>query len=61
MYLEPEPRNKCMTLIRPIYCSLVKVLVKKGTYPIEDIFNSWAAEDKEMFRCYRQDISDTLV
>jgi hypothetical protein len=46
-------------LFRPYFERLIEVLISKGQLPENDsIFTS---EDKETFRCYRVDITDTMV
>lgn len=54
-------RTKCIAAIRPVYSHLVKVLVKKSQLPTEESRKNWCADDLETFRCYRQDIADTLL
>ncbi|CAH1165774.1 unnamed protein product [Phyllotreta striolata] len=46
--------------IKPYYRDLVCVMLRKSMFPIgED--DAWTLEDKEVFRCYRQDIADTFM
>lgn len=45
--------------MKPLYVSLTQVLLKKVAYP--DNLESWTPDERELFRCYRQDISDTFV
>ena len=33
----------------------------KVRFPPDEEFDEWSCEEKEQFRCYRQDISDTIV
>ncbi len=48
-----------LELFRPYFERLIEVLISKGQLPENDsIFTS---EDKESFRCYRVDITDTMV
>lgn len=54
-------RSKCLALIVPLYMHLSKILVRKAQLPHEDELDKWTPDDLETFRCYRQDISDTLV
>lgn len=51
----------CLDHIRPVYAHLVKILVKKSQQPHEQNISSWNSDDLETFRCYRQDIADTLL
>jgi hypothetical protein len=48
-----------LELFRPYFERLIEVLISKGQLSEnESIFTS---EDKETFRCYRVDITDTMV
>ncbi|KAL1465186.1 hypothetical protein WDU94_004776 [Cyamophila willieti] len=55
----PEVRPKLTKDIVPIYKTLVEILLRKSAY--SEGYASWSGEDKEKFRCYRQDIADTLL
>ncbi|CAH0554758.1 unnamed protein product [Brassicogethes aeneus] len=49
-----------LLMIKPYYRNLVCVMLRKAMFPtVED--ESWTSDDKEVFRCYRQDIADTLI
>lgn len=54
-------KSKCLQLVIPLYSFLSKILVKKAKQPDESELDKWSSDDLETFRCYRQDISDTLV
>lgn len=54
-------KMKCLELIGPLYSHLTNILVKKAQQPDEASIEKWSTDDLESFRCYRQDISDTLV
>lgn len=49
--------------IKPYYRQLVKILLNKARFPLEEDESKgeWTLDDKEMFRCYRQDIADTYM
>lgn len=47
-------------MIKPYYRELVHIMLRKSMYPALDD-SSWSLDDKEVFRCYRQDIADTFV
>lgn len=47
-------------MIKPYYRELVHIMLRKSMYPAVDD-NTWSLDDKEVFRCYRQDIADTFV
>ncbi|CAH1099739.1 unnamed protein product [Psylliodes chrysocephalus] len=55
--------SECASLIlmiKPYYRDLVCIMLRKSMFPvIED--STWTLEDKEVFRCYRQDIADTFM
>lgn len=54
-------KDKGLQLIGPLYSHLTTILVRKAQQPDEASLDKWTADDLETFRCYRQDISDTLV
>ncbi|CAG9760659.1 unnamed protein product [Ceutorhynchus assimilis] len=49
-----------LLMVKPYYRELVCILLRKSMLPLVDD-TSWTIEDKEVFRCYRQDISDTFM
>lgn len=50
-----------MEMIVPLYSHLTRILVRKAQQPDESSIDKWSLDDLEAFRCYREDISDTLV
>ncbi|KAG5892535.1 hypothetical protein JTB14_011124 [Gonioctena quinquepunctata] len=46
-------------MIKPYYRNLVCVMLTKSMFPLSD--DNWSLDDKEVFRCYRQDIADTFM
>lgn len=54
---EREHHDVLLSLLFPIYQNLALVLIRKAEFHRCDI----SAADKESFRCYRQDIADTMV
>ncbi|XP_062849908.1 importin-13 isoform X2 [Trichomycterus rosablanca] len=60
MSLETEKQTFYLQLYRPVYFQLVDVLLHKARFS-NDYDSSWSADDKEQFRTYRVDISDTLM
>ena len=48
-----------LEIFRPYFERLIEVLICKGQLPEND--SMFTSEDKETFRCYRVDISDTMV
>ena len=50
-----------MNVYRPVYTTLVEVLMRKVQYPENSVFEKLSSEEREQLRCYRQDISDTIV
>jgi len=47
--------------VTPVFYNLLSVLLQKATYPADNSFDTWSAEEKEQHRIYRVDISDTLM
>ncbi|XP_004079034.2 importin-13 [Oryzias latipes] len=58
---EEEKQAVYLQVYRPVYFQLVDVLLQKSHYPSEEEYASWSSDDKEQFRIYRVDISDTLM
>ncbi|CAD7092399.1 unnamed protein product [Hermetia illucens] len=56
-----EEKNKCLKIIQPLYAHLTRILIRKAQQPDEASLDKWNADDLETFRCYRQDIADTLL
>uniref|UniRef100_A0A182NUZ9 Importin-13 n=1 Tax=Anopheles dirus TaxID=7168 RepID=A0A182NUZ9_9DIPT len=56
-----EHKKRCLEAIKPVYAHVVKVLVRKSQLPTESSLHKWNDDDLEAFRCYRQDIGDTLL
>ncbi|KAK9881689.1 hypothetical protein WA026_017206 [Henosepilachna vigintioctopunctata] len=50
---------KLLLQIKPFYRELVCILLIKSTCPLDP--TTWSEDDREVFRCYRQDIADTFV
>lgn len=60
-YESPLERQRCLEAIQPVYAHLVKILVRKSQLPDDNSIGKWNSDDLETFRCYRQDIADTLL
>ncbi|XP_069126278.1 importin-13-like [Argopecten irradians] len=58
---EKERQQLLLPIFQPIYFSLIEILLVKVQYPTDEEYESWTAEEKEQFRCYRQDIGDTMM
>ncbi|XP_058447120.1 importin-13 [Malaya genurostris] len=56
-----ENKTKCWDAIKPVYAHIVKVLIRKSQLPNEKVMHKWNSDDLETFRCYRQDIGDTML
>lgn len=52
---------RCLTVIKPLYKELTEALLRKSMLPSSDSDGRWTLDDREVFRCYRQDIADTMV
>lgn len=53
-----------LLIVKPYYRQLVCVLLRKSMHPYtweESPNSTWSLDDKEMFRCYRQDVADTFM
>nr|XP_055058873.1 importin-13 [Misgurnus anguillicaudatus]XP_055058875.1 importin-13 [Misgurnus anguillicaudatus] len=59
--LDSERQTLYMQIYRPVYFQLVDVLMQKACFPKDEDYVTWSADDKEQFRIYRVDISDTLM
>ncbi|XP_061192504.1 importin-13-like [Saccostrea echinata] len=58
----PTDRSKVLhQMFCPVFLSLIQTLLVKVQYPEEEEYNSWTKDEKEQFRCYRQDIGDTMM
>uniref|UniRef100_A0A8C4GTV4 Importin-13 n=1 Tax=Dicentrarchus labrax TaxID=13489 RepID=A0A8C4GTV4_DICLA len=58
---EEQKQAVYLQVYRPVYFQLVDVLLHKSHYPSQEDYASWSSDDKEQFRIYRVDISDTLM
>lgn len=58
---EADRQTLYLQMYRPVYFQLVDVLLHKSRFPPEESHASWSSDDKEQFRIYRVDISDTLM
>lgn len=57
---DAHEKRHCLDAIRPVYEHLTRILVRKAVRPNEEDLDRWGDDDLEAFRCYRQDIADTL-
>lgn len=59
---DPTPYHQLVQLLAPVYATLAEILLHKSMLPERnDLESNWNSEDKESFRCYRQDVADTLL
>ncbi|KAK4310687.1 hypothetical protein Pmani_017765 [Petrolisthes manimaculis] len=58
MTFEGEQQAELLTLFQPVYLQLVDTFIQKSLLPPDAALTS---EEREMFRCYRQDICDTYM
>lgn len=57
-----EKGKEYMILFKPLYQSLIETLLVKVQFPPDHLYDQeWSSEDKEAFRCYRQDVGDTFM
>lgn len=55
----PNEEKNQIDFFRPYFEHLIEVLIIKGQLPENE--NRFTSEDKEIFRCYRSDIIETMV
>ncbi|KAJ3642174.1 hypothetical protein Zmor_024983 [Zophobas morio] len=58
--LETAECAQLLLMIKPYYRDLVCIMLRKSMYPLNED-GDWSLDDKEVFRCYRQDIADTFI
>ncbi|RMX44834.1 hypothetical protein pdam_00009291 [Pocillopora damicornis] len=58
---EPSTMEKHKAMYGPVLLSLCQVFMRKVQYPPENVWQGFSSDEKEQFRCYRQDIADTLM
>ncbi|XP_019752676.1 importin-13 isoform X1 [Hippocampus comes] len=61
MSFETNKQAVYLQVYRPVYFQLVDVLLHKAQFPSDQEYASWTSDEKEQFRIYRVDISDTLM
>eukprot|EP00794_Sanderia_malayensis_P005576 gene5576-6265_t len=59
--ISPEQVTNYHFYLRESFVALIRILFDKVQYPEEKIYRAYGADEKEMFRCYRQDIQDTIM
>ena len=59
--LSSEERVSVCAHLNPYFYELVNCLLIKACYPKDDSYSDWTAEEKEMHRVYRIDVSDALM
>uniref|UniRef100_A0A8C4WSP5 Importin-13 n=1 Tax=Eptatretus burgeri TaxID=7764 RepID=A0A8C4WSP5_EPTBU len=59
--MERERKTMYLQVYRPVYFQLVDVLLYKAQFPTDSEYATWSSDEKENFRIYRVDISDTLM
>lgn len=58
---EPAKYESYLRLFHPLFQSLVDTYLTKIQYPKEDTYHLWHNDEKESFRCYRQDVGDSFM
>ena len=56
-----EIYDRHLCIFTPVYMNVIHILMRKVQYPEDQVFAGMSSEEKEQFRCYRTDISDTVV
>lgn len=59
--LETVECAQLLLKIKPYYRELVIVMLQKSMFPKGENSQNWSSDDRETFRCYRQDIADTFM
>lgn len=59
--MEPAQSAEYLLKIKPYYRDLVCIMLRKSMFSNGEDGHSWTLDDKEVFRCYRQDIADTFM
>lgn len=57
--LDQPYENLAIAALRPVYARLSQALLRKSTLP-STAEEAGDADERELFRCYRQDVADTL-
>ncbi|XP_028412939.1 importin-13-like isoform X2 [Dendronephthya gigantea] len=60
-YAEPDVLPQKKQDYGSLYIGLTQVLLKKAQYPPDSEWSGYNAEEREQFRCYRQDVADTMM
>ncbi|GIX84233.1 importin-13 [Caerostris extrusa] len=50
-----------LLIFHPIFHALLDCYLVKLRYPPENVYKQWRSDEKESFRCYRQDIGDSIM
>lgn len=58
--LETVECAQVLLKLKPYYRELVCIMLRKSMFPNANKQN-WSSDDRETFRCYRQDIADTFM
>lgn len=58
---DPGECAELLLIIKPYYRELVCVMIRKAMYESSEENSTWTLDDKETFRCYRQDVADTYM
>ncbi|XP_078043776.1 importin-13-like protein cdm [Augochlora pura] len=57
--LDQPYENRALVVLKPVYARLAQALLRKSTLPSSSN-EAGDANERELFRCYRQDVADTL-
>ncbi|GFT50399.1 importin-13 [Nephila pilipes] len=50
-----------LLVFHPIFQTLLDAYLVKLRYPPESVYKQWKSDERESFRCYRQDIGDSIM
>ncbi|XP_393480.5 importin-13 [Apis mellifera] len=57
--LDQPYESRALLILKPVYARLVQALLRKSTLP-SSLSEAGDADERELFRCYRQDVADAL-
>ncbi|KOC61669.1 Importin-13 [Habropoda laboriosa] len=57
--LDQPYENRALLALKPVYARLAQALLRKSTLPASPT-EAGNTDERELFRCYRQDVADTL-
>ncbi|CAL1278540.1 unnamed protein product [Larinioides sclopetarius] len=53
--------EQLLLIFHPVFQALLDAYLIKLRYPPENVYKQWKSDERESFRCYRQDIGDSIM